>query len=662
MDYKRLVVTFSLAMLVVIGFQYMSADKDKVAKEQEGAEQSTLVSGSEVDTVTGDAGVETDVAEPLSGTEGLRVKVSVAPVDAEPVVLGSLETDKKYNAEVTFDRTTAAVSSVLLNNYKYVVSDEAFGYPLLNTCKTTSGKVFDSFMVTSVKIEGYSRRFDLSGNCWTLEKSEGDTVSFKASIVDGDKPYLDIVKVFTYSPEDFELSMDIELKNYAGHEVKVEFVGVTGPVGVLREDPRTDRRNVFVGYFKNQNAFSVEMANNKKVVDNKGEFINTPDNKPMEWFAQGNKFFTAVMRPVPEGEATVANFVVNSVHARAGVLKSGPEEKVGSDAVIPYTEIVPGVIAAGQSSDCQYSIYLGPIDKELFDKSPYFELNYSATGKGASCAVCTFGWLNAIIFKLMQLCYMVTSNYGISIIFLVFLVRFILHPITKKSQINMQQMSKLGPKMEEVKQKHANNPKEMQRQMALVYKEQGFSPIMGCLPMLLQMPIWIALYTSVDSNVGLRHKGLFPAGFPWLNDLSAPDRLIPFTVFGGGPIDLPLLGHVDAFNLLPILLCIAMYFQSKSSMAQNTSAATSPEAAQQQKMMMYMMPVMMLVFFYTAPSGLNMYIMASTFAGLIEQKRIKKHLQEQDQQQEQGKVHTTSKLTAKFAPKKKKDKGPNKQF
>jgi YidC/Oxa1 family membrane protein insertase len=154
--------------------------------------------------------------------------------------------------------------------------------------------------------------------------------------------------------------------------------------------------------------------------------------------------------------------------------------------------------------------------------------------------------------------------------------------------------------------------------MMKMYKEQGATPILGCLPMLLQMPIWIALWTGLNAAVELRHAGLLPF---WITDLAAPDALFSF----GTP--LPLIGAT--FNLLPILLTVAMFFQAKMNPA-TAGAAASPEQQTQQKMMRYMMPGMMLMIFYNAPSGLSLYVMTSISAGVIEQILIRKHIAEKE--------------------------------
>ena len=656
MDWKRLFSTMSFACLVVVGvlvWNNMRTQKAEAETTPEVLETSVVGEQAQAEQ----AGSEPEAVPALVDMEDAGTDIHLELVDnsdKKVLKLGSV-TDESYKALITFDSSTASVIKAEINGYKYQVDDEQFGYPLLNTSKSASGEIWQSFMLDSLKIDGVAKKFVLRENCWKVLEAKTDTVSFVASILKGENKYLDVIKTFRWEANNYEMDFSVDLVNHTDAPINVKYVGMSGPTGILREDTRSDRRNVFVGYYSGENKFDTELANPDKVKKEGSKLVETGNRQPLEWFAYGNKFFTSIVRPMPKGEATVATYISHQILLKTVKLETGPEKKIGALDLVPYTQFVPGEVSAAENSKFDFKVYLGPIDKELFEQEPFVTYHYEATAKGSSCAVCTFSWLNAIIFKLMQFCHYVTGNYGLSIIFLVFLVRIALHPITKKSQVNMHRMSKLGPKMEELKRKYGDNQKELQRQMALTYKEIGFNPIMGCLPMLLQMPIWIALYSSVDSNIGLRHEGLFPAGFPWLNDLSAPDRLIPFTLFGMDTgVTLPLLGNVDAFNILPILLTIAMFFQSRASMAQNQTATMSPEQAQQQKIMMYMMPGMMLLFFYTAPSGLNLYIMSSTFAGLIEQKRIKKHLQEQEEQSKVGVVDVKAKVLKNMGEKKKK--------
>ena len=179
--------------------------------------------------------------------------------------------------------------------------------------------------------------------------------------------------------------------------------------------------------------------------------------------------------------------------------------------------------------------------------------------------------------------------------------------------------------------------------MAL-YKEQGASPIIGFLPMIVQMPIWIALYSAIYASIALRGAPFLPF---WITDLSAPDALVRFAT-----ITIPLVGwKVDSLNLLPILMGLAFYLQQKL-MPKQATAAASPQVAQQQKMMMVMMPLLFPLMLYKAPSGLNLYIMASTFAGVIEQYVIRKHIREKEEAESKGLVAVTSKTGGKVKKKK----------
>jgi YidC/Oxa1 family membrane protein insertase len=234
-------------------------------------------------------------------------------------------------------------------------------------------------------------------------------------------------------------------------------------------------------------------------------------------------------------------------------------------------------------------------------------------------------------------------NYGVIIIIIVFLIRLFLHPITKKSQVSMSKMQKLGPKVAELKKKYASNKAELQKQTMALYREQGASPIMGFLPMLVQMPIWISLYSAIYASVALRGAAFLPF---WITDLSAPDALFRFTA-----IKLPIFGKIDSFNLLPILMGVAFYLQQKL-MPKPPAAAVDSQVAQQQKMMMIMMPLLFPLMLYKAPSGLNLYIMASTFAGVVEQYVIRKHIREKEEAESHGLVAATSKTGGKAKKKK----------
>ena len=230
---------------------------------------------------------------------------------------------------------------------------------------------------------------------------------------------------------------------------------------------------------------------------------------------------------------------------------------------------------------------------------------FATLSTGGSC-VCTVQYLVDIMVNLLRIFEWVFKDWGLAIIALVVLVRGLLHPLTRKSTISMHRMSKLAPEMERIKKKYSDNPEEQQRAMMAFYKEHGAGQVLGCLPMFIQMPIWVALWSALQGTFELR-LAPFLWGFTWIDDLAKPDRLIAFP-----PINLWFFS-IDGINLLPILMGVFFYLQQRYT---PKPASTTPEQAQQQKMMQWMMVLMFPLMLYNGPSGLNLYIFTSTAIGM----------------------------------------------
>ena len=199
----------------------------------------------------------------------------------------------------------------------------------------------------------------------------------------------------------------------------------------------------------------------------------------------------------------------------------------------------------------------------------------------------------------------------------------------------MMKMSKMGPELEKLKKKYGDNKEELNKAMVGFYKEQGFAPILGCLPMFLQMPIWIALYSSLQTTFELR-QAPFLWGWTWIKDLAKPDYLVHFS----RPVPVPIIGWIfkswtiDGINILPVLLAAVFWLQQKYT---PKPASMTPEQKQQQKMMQWMVllfPIML----YGGPSGLNLYILTSTAIGIVESKRVRDHIKQQEEAEKAGVV------------------------
>ena len=305
----------------------------------------------------------------------------------------------------------------------------------------------------------------------------------------------------------------------------------------------------------------------------------------------------------------------------------------------------------GASKTFTFHLFLGPKDRDLFNKNPeYKKLAYYKTidFRGCCCPAKLIQVLAFGIMTVMKAMYMAMGplgNYGVVIMVLVFLVRLIMHPVTKKSQVSMMRMQKLGPMMEELKKKYAKDKAELNKKVMQLYKEQGVSPLSSFLPMMIQMPIWIALWSAINASVDLRGAAFLPF---WITDLSSPDALFRFKEF-----TIPLLGwSIDSFNLLPLLMGVVMFLQQKLMPHAKASEQTNPQVAQQQKMMMIMMPLMFPIMLYKGPSGVNLYIMSSISAGVIEQMVIRRHIREKEKEEARVLVPVTKKTGGKVKKKK----------
>jgi len=681
-DFKRMMVAVLLCMMIMLSWQMYVAKKQKPTQEQtptspasssEQAASATPKPGSTAEASP------TQEAVALQGGKGWHLKQSSKPMSRQ-YVLGDLIVRKGgYKAQITLDAGSASISQALLSEHKYKITDEKTGYPVLTPTLDAQSIARKSLMLGSLKLLGRNDSFNLAQSCWHLTSDVTDpctnvrSITFSTSIVDQqDQPILGISKTFSFGPDSYLVDLALALDNKSVQPLQVESLEFFGPMGLLREDPRTDSRTLIAAYLDRDGAFVSGKKQRCTLVSVKEAqaSVERPASSSLLWFSVANKYFASVLCDSATSKSSdLLRFSTDPVRAEVMYPTTADSEKnlytktLGALAWLKMDK----PLAPQTKISKNFQVYLGPIDPEIFAENPrYAGLHFDKlSSRQTCCTFCAFSWLTTIIFKMMKGIYLITGNYGVAIIVLVLLVRLLLHPITKKSQVNMMKMQTLSPQMEEIKTKYAGNKEEIQKRTMQLYKEQGMvgNMVLGCLPMFLQFPIWIAIFTAAGYNVALRHQGLLPASWHWLNDLSAPDRLIPFTLFGlHHPIKLPFLGafigDIDAINLLPILLCIAMFLQTKFSPQSKMSVAANPQTAQQQKMMLYMMPVMMFLFFYCAPSGLNLYIMASTFGGLIEQHFIRKHLQEEKAKAAVGTTTATTKISSRIGPKKKKPKPP----
>lgn len=242
-----------------------------------------------------------------------------------------------------------------------------------------------------------------------------------------------------------------------------------------------------------------------------------------------------------------------------------------------------------------------------------------------------FGWLETILKFFLNLFYQIVPNYGIAIILLTILIKVVLYPLTKKSHESTAKMQALNPKIQELKEQYKGDQQKMNQAMAELYKQEKINPLsMGCLPMLLQFPIFIALYGLLNSHFELR-GATFISG--WITDLSAPDSIINFA-----PLQIPMLGWSD-IRLLPIIYLATMVLSFKIS----TQATAASSGQMNMKFMTVGMPIVLFFVLYNAPSGLLLYWTVMNIITMLQQRYItkKRHYGTPDQKQEGPKLAPT---------------------
>lgn len=525
-----------------------------------------------------------------------------------------------------------------------------------------------SFLTRQLLIKELGNRpVRLDERLWTMVESSATRAAFTLTLrrQDGDADLLRVTKTYELVPGRPLVRLSLTFENLGPDTLSV-VVEQEGAASIRRESPMYDMRRLTVAASDGQVvkiAKSVQRGEvQKKTAAGESSVLFTaPGQGRFVWAALTNRFFGVFMRPVTD-DGPPADFVQL---ADAVVLEPATSEHLG-DLVVQLTAARQELQPA-QSARLSFEIHAGPKDADLLaavnaDFADKQTIGYSLAAT-ADTACCTFQPLPALMTGLLHGIRVVVRNYGIAIIILVIIVRTLLHPLTVYQQKQMYRMQdamlRLQPKLEAVREQYKNDRVRLNQEMMKVYAEEGVNPmgtLVGMLPLMLQMPILVALWSALNADIQLRHA---PFDGWWIKDLAAPDALITFAT----PITLPILGwlpligwmfqNIPAFNLLPIVMGLSMYFQQKympkpapppaaptakhePPKPRRPGQLTPEEQMRQQRIMMWMMTIMMPLMLYYMPSGLNLYWMATNVFGIGESLLIRKQLQHEKERRERA--------------------------
>jgi YidC/Oxa1 family membrane protein insertase len=303
-----------------------------------------------------------------------------------------------------------------------------------------------------------------------------------------------------------------------------------------------------------------------------GEKVTKDINGKVDYVAIKNKYFAMILAPNNASSEGGAYFEGTHVNVLGGV-----KEYYSASLKIPFKN--------QKVQKDSFTLYLGPVDyyllkdynknfQSIFEFGSFFGLKFIIRPIS-----------EYIMLPLLRFLHLFISNWGLLIIVFTIIIKFALHPFSRTSMKSMKKMQMLQPKITELKEKYKDSPQKVQQETMKLYSTYGINPMGGCLPMLLQMPILIALWSLFNVAIEIRQQPFML----WINNLSSPDIVYRL------PFKIPLV-NVDIISGLALLMGLTMFIQQKMSIKDPT-----------QKAMVYMMPIMMTLMFMGFPSGLNLY-------------------------------------------------------
>ena len=409
---------------------------------------------------------------------------------------------------------------------------------------------------------------DLSALDYHVDQPDRHTVVFSANVRG-----VGVRKTYTFSPDDYQARLRIELDNGTDRHLRPNFA--TRWPARLR--PSEGYFDFGLAAFTMDGDYEGFVIDPPKMLFGGGGSDEEATFSGVEWAAAQTRYFLAAIIPDNGREADVQFTPVEFEREALLLLKF-------READVP----------PGTRLDREYRLYIGPKEPdrlEAFDADAGLHLSEAVPR----------GWLPSLtraFERLLEWAYDVVPNYGVAILLITVLVRLVMAPLMARQMRSMKKLSAIQPDIKAVQEKYPDDREKQSQEMMAVYKKHGMSPLSmfgGCLPMFLQLPVFIGFYYALQSSISLRQQPFFG----WIDDLSQPESI--FTIPG---LDIPV-------RVLPLLMGLSMFLQQKF-----TPNTMDPAQA---RMMLFMMPVMFTFLFYQFASGLVLYWFTSTLIGIGQQ-------------------------------------------
>ena len=599
MDFRRILLFFTISMTILLGWDLLQAQffpqaRPAIVDVPEGLAAPAGSDAPEV-VVDGSEATDADAADRAVGDD-------LPAFPDREVTIGSLDPQSGYFLNVTLASEGAAIRRVELNDPRYrELTDRDRPLAVVGG---RDGVPLQSFVIGSTNVDGELERSGerLATIHWELVDSGEDFATFRLPPVAGGPELRKAYRITKGGDREEDATgyqVQIELTATNPGETAAEFdYRWQGPISVPLENLESTRTFVELkggAIPEGEDDVEVVSMTAGSVVEQYEEALaeGRPDNvskwrDPLTFVGVDVQSFAALAmgatagRPIEWLREATPLFVERA-------------ENVDHSDVSVALEAVPMQLPPGGSQTHAMQVYFGPKRSELLDQF----------GAGEIIA---FGWFGAISRIMLAVLgffhHSLGLPYALAIMLLTCCVRGLLMPISLKTAQQGKKMKAMQPEIAKLTEKYGDDKEGLMKAQMQLYRDHDFNMLGGCLPVLLQFPIFIGLYQALYNAIDLRL-----ASFLWIDNLAAPDHLFRM------PFSLPFLGQW--FNLLPVLTCVLFIAQQKMFMP----PPTSEEQEVQQKMMKVMMIGMGFIF-YHVPAGLCLYFIASSLWGMTERALI----------------------------------------
>ena len=587
---KKSIIGIAVVAVLFLGFAYFNSQQQKEYLEQKAAYEAY------VDSVAAAARAAAPVADSLASGNGVQAEVAAAEAAAavrerQVETLGeSLTAAREAEAEefivendvmaVLFSTRGGQIKGVTLKDYtqygprgkrdrKIEMMDPAtarFGlsFYLKNGLKNVPVNTLD-YVFTAQPVVGEAD--GAKSVVMRLPVAEGAYLEYRYLIYDTEAP-----------ERDYLVDFDVRLVNMAPQMANQASIGIDWSNNSYQNEKGFQNENMYTTLsYRFPDETSIEELGMSEGAKSKN--ISTQVN----WVAFKQQFFSSVF--IAPDNVSYANLAFDTAAPESSLLKT-----FTAQMGVPYTP---------QTEGYDFAFYFGPNKYSILKKigepggaDIYLE-RLVPLGWGI------FGWVNRwCVIPVFDFLRNYIGSFGIIILILVILVKLVISPLTYKSYVSMAKMRLIKPQVDELNKKYPKKEDAMKKQQATMelYKKAGINPMGGCIPMLIQLPILIAMFRFFPASIELREQP-----FLWADDLSSYDSIVNL------PFSIPFYG--DHVSLFALLMAVSLFGYSWFNYQQ--TASSQPQMAGMKFMMVYMMPIMMLLWFNSYSSGLCYYYLLS---------------------------------------------------